>query len=129
MTVTSNITDALKRAAKSALRQTIGPAIGACVVGYFVYYAVQGDRGLIALKHIESEISRAEQVLGQVRTERERMERRASLLHAEHLDRDMLDERARAMLNLTHPNDVILSLPPLYDQEESTAEKRPRSGN
>ena len=129
MTVMSNITDALKRAAKSALRQTIGPAIGACVVGYFVYYAVQGDRGLIALKHIESEISRAEQVLGQVRTERERMERRASLLHADHLDRDMLDERARSMLNLTHPNDVILSLPPLYDQEESTAEKRPRSGN
>lgn len=129
MTVMSNITDALKRAAKSALRQTIGPAIGACVVGYFVYYAVQGDRGLIALKHIESEISRAEQVLGQVRTERERMERRASLLHADHLDRDMLDERARAMLNLTHPNDVILSLPPLYDQEESAAEKRPRSVN
>lgn len=129
MSVSSNITEALKRTAKSALRQTIGPAIGACVVGYFVYYAVQGDRGLIALKRIESEISRAEQVLGQVRDERERMERRASLLRADHLDRDMLDERARAMLNLTHPNDVILSLPPLYDQEEATPEKRPRSVN
>lgn len=129
MSMTSNITDSLKRAAKSALRQTIGPAIGACVVAYFVYYAVQGDRGLIALKHIESEIARAEQVLSQVRGERERMERRASLLRADHLDRDMLDERARAMLNLTHPNDVILSLPPLYDQEDASAEKQPRSVN
>ncbi|HYH40167.1 MAG TPA: septum formation initiator family protein [Azospirillum sp.] len=127
--MTSNITESLKRAAKSALRQTIGPAIGACIVGYFVYYAVQGDRGLIALKHIEGEIARAEQVLNQVRGERERMERRASLLRADHLDRDMLDERARAMLNLTHPNDIILSLPPLYDQEDASAEKRSRSVN
>lgn len=124
-----NITEALKRAAKSALRQTIGPAIGACVVGYFVYYAVQGDRGLIALKHIDGEIARAEQILSQVRGERERMERRASLLRAERLDRDMLDERARAMLNLTHPNDVILTLPPLYDQDDASAEKRSRSVN
>jgi len=129
MSMTSNITESLKRAAKSALRQTIGPAIGACIVGYFVYYAVQGDRGLIALKHIEGEIARAEQVLNQVRGERERMERRASLLRADHLDRDMLDERARAMLNLTHPNDIILSLPPLYDQEDASAEKRSRSVN
>lgn len=129
MSMMGNITEALKRAAKSALRQTIGPAIGACVVGYFVYYAVQGDRGLIALKHIDGEIARAEQVLSQVRGERERMERRASLLRAERLDRDMLDERARAMLNLTHPNDVILTLPPLYDQDDASAEKRPRSVN
>ena len=129
MSMTSNMTDALKRAAKSALRQTIGPAIGACVVGYFVYYAVQGDRGLIALKHIEGEIARAEQVLTQVRGERERMEKRASLLRADHLDRDMLDERARAMLNLTHPNDVIISLPPLFDQDDASAEKRSGSVN
>ncbi|HYG85797.1 MAG TPA: septum formation initiator family protein [Azospirillum sp.] len=129
MTMMNNITDALKRAAKSALRQTIGPAVGACVVGYFVYYAVQGDRGLIALKRIDGEIARAEQVLTQVRAERERMEKRASLLRTDHLDRDMLDERARAMLNLTHPNDVILSLPPLYDQEEATPDKQSRSVN
>ena len=129
MTMMSNMTDVLKRAAKSALRQTIGPAIGACVVSYFVYYAVQGDRGLIALKHIEGEIAQAEQVLSQVRSERERMERRASLLRGEHLDRDMLDERGRAMLNLSHPNDVILALPPMYDQEDASAEKRARSVN
>ena len=129
MSMTANMTDALKRAARSALRQTIGPAIGACVVAYFVYYAVQGDRGLIALRHIEGEIARAEQILDQVRGERERMEKRASLLRADHLDRDMLDERARAMLSLTHPNDVIISLPPLFNQEDDSAEKRSGSVN
>ncbi|MGQ9366088.1 FtsB family cell division protein [Azospirillum sp. A39] len=99
----------LARAAKSALRQVIGPAIGACVVGYFVYYAVQGDRGLIALKNLRGEIATAERVLAEVRDERMVMEKRANLLRADNLDLDMLDERARAMLNLSHPNEVVVA--------------------
>lgn len=124
-----NLADSLKRAAKSALRQAIGPAIGACVVAYFVYYAVQGDRGLIALKQIQGEIAQAEEVLQQVAAERERMERRAQLLRGDNLDRDMLDERARSMLNLSGERDVIIALPPVYDQEDRSAEKPPKSVN
>ncbi len=120
-----NLTETVKRAAKSLLRQTVGQAIGACIVAYFAYYAIEGDRGLIALKRIDGEIAQAERVLNQVRTERELMEKRATLLRADHLDRDMLDERARAMLNLNHANDVILTLPPVYDQEEAPPRKPP----
>ncbi|WP_448204767.1 FtsB family cell division protein [Azospirillum sp. sgz302134] len=129
MTMLTNLTDSLKRAAKSAFRHTIGPAIGASVVAYFVYYAVQGDRGLVAMKHLETEIATAESVLQQVRTERERMDRRAQLMRGDHLDRDMLDERARSMLNLSGQHDVIIALPPVYDQDDPSAEKRPRSVN
>jgi Septum formation initiator len=129
MTMLQNLTDSLKRAAKSALRQAIGPAIGAAVVAYFVYYAVQGDRGLLAMKHLETEIATAESVLQQVKAERERMDRRAQLMRGDHLDRDMLDERARTMLNLSGQRDVIISLPPVFDQDDTSAEKRPRSVN
>ena len=129
MTMLQNLTDSLKRAAKSALRQAIGPAIGAAVVAYFVYYAVQGDRGLLAMKHLETEIATAESVLQQVKADRERMDRRAQLMRGDHLDRDMLDERARTMLNLSGQRDVIISLPPVYDQDDASAEKRPRSVN
>lgn len=129
MTMLTNLTDSLKRAAKSALRQAIGPAIGAGVVAYFVYYAVQGDRGLLAMKHLETEIATAESVLQQVKTERERMEKRAQLMRNDHLDRDMLDERARTMLNLSNPRDVIIQLPKASDQDDASAEKRPRSVN
>lgn len=111
MTIVTSITDALGRAAMRALRQTIGPAIGACVVGYFAYYAVQGDRGLMAMKHLQTEIAEAEGILAQVSAERERMERRALLLRSDHLDLDVLDERARMMLNLNNPRDVIIKLP------------------
>ncbi|WP_051340623.1 FtsB family cell division protein [Azospirillum halopraeferens] len=118
MTMVDHITGAVTRALRNALRQVIGPAIGACVVAYFVYYAVQGDRGLIALKHLQGEIATAERVLDEVRSERQLMEKRASLLRTDHLDLDMLDERARSMLNLTHPNEVVLPRTPLPDAVE-----------
>ncbi|WP_247881300.1 FtsB family cell division protein [Skermanella sp. TT6] len=94
-----------------ALRQTIGPAIGAAIVGYFAYHAVQGDRGLIALSHLQSEIQQAQATLAQVSEQRIELEKRASLLRRDHLDPDMLDERARAVLNYSHPDDVIILVP------------------
>lgn len=125
----ANLTDQLARAAKSALRQAIVPALCACVVSYFAYYAIHGDRGLVAMKQIQGEIAQAEAVLDQLRGERERMERRAQLLRGDNLDRDMLDERARSMLNLSNPRDVVIRLPKLYEADDPNAEKRPRSVN
>ncbi len=36
---------------------------------------------------------------------------RVTLLRADNLDRDILDERARTLLNAAHRNDVIVLLP------------------
>ncbi len=129
MTMMTSLADSLARAAKSALRQAILPGVCACITAYFAYYAVHGDRGLVAMKQIKSEIAQAEAVLQQLRNERERMERRAQLLRGDNLDRDMLDERARTMLNLSNPRDVVVTLPKLYDAEETAVEKRPKSVN
>lgn len=129
MTMLANLTDQIARAAKSALRQAIAPALCACVVSYFAYYAIHGDRGLVAMKQIQGEIAQAETVLQQLKSERERMERRAQLLRGDNLDRDMLDERARSMLNLSNVRDVVVKLPKVYDAEEINAEKRPKSVN
>ena len=37
-----------------------------------------------------------------------RLERDVALLRPESLDPDMLDERARASLNLAHPDDLVM---------------------
>jgi hypothetical protein len=39
---------------------------------------------------------------------KQRLERDVSLLRPESLDPDMLDERARAILNLAHSDDLIM---------------------
>lgn len=101
----------LRTVALRALRQTVGPLIGVCVVGYFAYHTVHGERGLVALTHLQGEVADAGATLAQVRAERQELERRATLLRPDHLDPDLLEERARAVLNYSHPDELIILLP------------------
>ncbi|MFC7332049.1 FtsB family cell division protein [Rhodocista pekingensis] len=102
---------ALGSAFNRAFRQIIGPVLGASVVAYFAYHTVQGDRGLVALTHLQGEVEEASRVLADVRHEREQLEHRARLLRPDNLDPDMLEERARLLLNKTHPDDLVILLP------------------
>lgn len=99
-----SITKFLKR----KLRAVVVPALGACLVGYFSYHAVQGDHGLIARNHLRTEVAAARATLEQLQAERAVLEHRADLMNPDHIDADMLDEQLRAMLNLAHPDDVVL---------------------
>jgi cell division protein FtsB len=97
------------------LRQTaitaIGPFVWASLVLYFAYYAIYGDRGLMAMRQLQNEVEQAKAQLDDVHKERVRLENRTALLRPDNLDRDMLDERARLMLNYSHPDDVVIILP------------------
>lgn len=92
-------------------RQIVGPLIGAALVTYFGYHAVQGDRGLIAWWNLRYEIEKADFELAAVTVERKRLEHRVALLRPESLDRDMLEERARLMVGNVHPGDLIVPMP------------------
>jgi cell division protein FtsB len=46
--------------------------------------------------------------LDRVEGERQALDRRVNLLRSDHLDRDMLDERARSTLNLVGPNELVI---------------------
>ena len=93
------------------LRLVVPPIIGACVFGYFVYHAVQGDRGIMAWLRMTRELAESQAVLADVQAERQTLEHRVALLNSNSLDPDLLDERARAMLNLADPDDRLVMLP------------------
>lgn len=96
---------------KRLLRPALVPAIGACLVGYFAYHAVQGDHGILARTHLRAELAQADATLAELRDEREILEYRAGLLSPEHIDPDLLEERVRVMLNYAHPDEVIYFYP------------------
>lgn len=98
-----------------SVRPALAPAIGACLVGYFLYHMVQGEYGLRTRAHLELQIAQAEDTLADLRVDRMEIERRVLLLSPETLDRDMLEERARRMLDYAHPDDVIITLPATPD--------------
>jgi cell division protein FtsB len=85
-----------------------GPVLGISLMCYFGYHLVQGERGLRSWLRLTQEIKVAKTQLGQLDGERARLDRRASLLRPDHLDRDMLDEQSRATLNLAGPNEIVI---------------------
>jgi cell division protein FtsB len=95
------------------LRQVIAPIIGACVFGYFVYHAVQGDRGIMAWMQISQQLTESRATLAVLTVEREEIQHRVNLLSPSSLDPDLLDERARIMLNVAEPDDRLVIMKPV----------------
>lgn len=92
------------------------PAIGplfyfgtAIVLGlYFTFAAVQGDFGLFNRVQIEAEIAQFKTQRDRRRTELARLENRTRRLSDDFLDLDLLDERARDVLGLARPDEIII---------------------
>jgi cell division protein FtsB len=84
----------------------------ALLIGYFGVNAFSGNHGLKAKQDIDRQIEALSGELATLRAERAQWERRIALLKPNGLDPDMLDERARALLDYAHPNDLVLSTAP-----------------
>ena len=93
------------------LKSLAAQLLGACVAGYFIYHAVQGDRGILAWLRVTQQLEAAQLELTQSGTDRAALEQRVALLNNSSLDLDMLEERARIMLNFSDPDDVVIFLP------------------
>lgn len=102
----------LGRRIKQALRAMVAPTIFLTLVAYFGWQATQGDRGLQAYALRQAQLKTVQADLKRVETERDTMERRVAGLRTQRLDPDTLDERARAMLNLADPNDLVVMYGP-----------------
>ena len=92
--------------------RTIASAFGACIVGYFLYHTVQGDRGWLSMLRLQQQVNAAEANLSQLQNERGELEHRVQLMRPNNLDPDLLEEKSRDLLNYSKPNDVIILVPP-----------------
>ena len=99
---------AFGREVKRRAKAVVAPLIFLSVVGYFCWNAVQGSRGLVAYAQRQELLTHAKADYTKALLEREAWERRVAGLRSRHVDADMLDERVRAMLNLTDPADIIV---------------------
>lgn len=93
---------------RNRARYVVGPVLGLCAIGYFAYHGVHGDRGLIAWWKIKQRVTAAKEALVLSENEREKLEKRVRLLNPGSLDPDMLEERARVMLNYGHADDLVI---------------------
>ena len=86
--------------------------LAALLIGYFGVNAFSGNRGLKAKQDIDRQIASLSTELARLQVERGQWQRRIALLKSGGIDPDMLDERARALLDYVHPRDLTLMLHP-----------------
>jgi cell division protein FtsB len=87
-------------------------AFAALFIGYFGVNAFTGAHGLRAQADLEQALGHMQTELTALKAQRKAWERRVALLRSDRIDPDMLDERARALIGLADPRDVILLLHP-----------------
>ncbi len=103
---------AVGRELKRRVKAAIAPSVFLALVAYFGWNAMQGDRGLKAYAARAQDLVVAQSQLAQAQAEQAAWERRVAALRTNRLDVDALDERARAVLNLADPNDIVVPYGP-----------------
>ena len=103
------VTNQRRRIILTALRLYIFAAL---FIGYFGVNAFTGAHGLRAQADLDHRLVVMQKELGHLKARRAVWERRVSLLRANRIDPDMLDERARVLLGYVDPRDITLLLHP-----------------
>ncbi|MCS6891607.1 MAG: septum formation initiator family protein [Rhodovarius sp.] len=96
------------RALKRRVKAAVPPLLFAGMAAYFAWHAIHGERGTEARQARLEDIRAAERQLEEAQRLRAAERRRVEALRSEGLDRDQLEERVRALLNLTAPNEIVI---------------------
>jgi cell division protein FtsB len=84
--------------------------MAALLIGYFGVNAYNGNRGLRAKQDIDQQIAALTAELNSLLVERDVWEQRIALLKDPAIDRDMLDQRTRELLDYAAPDELILRI-------------------
>ena len=96
------------RSAQRAVQAMVPPALFLALTGYFCWNATRGEHGLKAYAQREKQLVTEQAEFAAADAERAAWDIRVAGLRANHIDPDTLDERARAMLNLADPTDIVV---------------------
>ena len=100
---------------RTRLRSLLLPLALYCVsggiVGYFLWHASNGDRGLKVNGEYEKSIALLQTQLAATKAERAQWQHRIALMQGNALDRDLLEEQARVTLDRVDKDDLVIFLP------------------
>lgn len=78
------------------------------LICYLTFAAFQGEHGLLRLFQVEGQEARLDAELLDLKAQRKEIEGKTFRLSTEGLDLDLLDERARFVLGLARPDEVMI---------------------
>ena len=75
---------------------------------YFSYFAIKGERGFFTYLYLQDKIAEATKIQNNYDKQRAELEQKVKLISSSSLDLDLLDERARAVLNVIGDDEFII---------------------
>jgi cell division protein FtsB len=93
---------------KSPIKWLIFPIVLMALSGYFVWQAGEGTYGTRSAAELADELAVLEAEYRALVARREALEARVARLRPSALDADLLDERARAKLDLARTDEIVL---------------------
>ena len=84
------------------------PAITCAIVAYFSYYAIWGERGMLALADTQARLGVQQEELAQLQASRQRLQHRIDLMRLGHVDNDLVEELARGQLMEGAPGQIAV---------------------
>lgn len=90
------------------VKQNIWNLIGFCLVCYFGYHTVMGERSILRLMSLERKLAFVTMTYEDNRSQRLMLEDKVVRLRPGSLDPDLLEERARYVLGYTMPGEQVI---------------------
>lgn len=100
----------MQRDIKRRFTQALAPTLAIALMGYFIYHAIQGDRGLLAWIQLTQQLDIAKAELAAIKEARQQLEDKVGGLRPESLNRDLLEEQVRQFLGYSHPDEMVVIL-------------------
>ena len=97
----------IRRRARGMVPQILAGGL----VFYFAYHAIQGERGINSWIDLREDMTAAQGRLAELEGQRLDLENKVRRLSRDNLDPDLLEERARVLLNYGRAGEVIVMLP------------------
>lgn len=108
-----------------AAQRAVVPLAMLAIWGYFALNGYYSERGYLRTQERYLELAEAQGELTILEAQRRELEHRVALLNGRAVGRDLLDEEARRVLSLAHPDEVVVQLPPsaatLYGTERNSS--------
>ena len=98
------------RTVRNQIRAAAPPVLLLAVTYYFGWNTVHGKSGLEAQRVQKQELAQAIARHDAAEAERVAWQTKIADLSSQSVHRDMLDEQARAVLNLANPQDLVIDL-------------------
>ncbi len=96
---------------RPSVRRNVMMIVGLCLSLYFSYHMLLGDRSLLRLVMLEHRIESLSVQYDDYHGRRVALEHRVTMLRPGSVDRDLLEERARAVLGYVRPGEQVVIVP------------------